>query len=388
MNLYDSANIRGLDIAELRAATDKPRILFVTNDVLGWRTFGDELAKATLTRDDLYAIHLRFQDDPSLFHRVTERKPWRSREMRYAHGVLVRSWAKQLVRMLELPKATHAFDAIHVSPHLLALGIVRSHWSGPLSVIFDADVREAKSQRKTMTRSEVERQFPDLHLNEARIVRRADRLWAMSRWAAEHMAAQYGLDVDSISIVPPVRSVVARTWDDAAHPGPVRIAFVGNDMERKGGYRLLRWHQERWIGRAELHIFTATRRPSEALEGVVWHQSVQNRLIVSEHLKTMDMFVLPTTSDMSPFAISEAASAGLPIVSSAIGGIGELVQDRVTGFLLDPLDDDAFIDAVERLFDPELRRKMGQASLDCARATLNVDTVMSKFIDGILELAD
>src|SRR5207302_598795 len=114
-------------------------------------------------------------------------------------------------------------------------------------------------------------------------------------------------------IVPPVRSVSARSWDKAPPEGLVRIAFVGNDMTRKGGYRLLQWHQDRWVGRAELHIFTAQSRPRGELPGVVWHQRVDNRVLVSEHLKAMDFFVLPTASDMSPFAVSEAVSAGLPV---------------------------------------------------------------------------
>jgi glycosyltransferase involved in cell wall biosynthesis len=388
VNLYDSAEIGGLDLAQLAAATDHPRILFVTNDVLGWRTFGDELARATRDRDDLYAVHLHFHDVRSTLRKLADRRVWRGQELRHAHGAVVRARANQLARTLEAPNMTDAFDAIHVSPHLLALGIVRSRWHGPLSVIFDADVRKAKEQRQALTGPQFERQFRHLHTNEGEVIRRANRLWAMSQWAADHMAAEYRLDPTTITIIPPVRSVTARTWDAPTHDGPVRIAFVGNDLERKGCYRLIQWHQDRWTDTAELHIFTATPRPKRDLPGVIWHQRVDNRVLVSEHLKSMDFFVLPTTSDMSPFAVTEAVAAGLPVVSSAIGGIGELVHHNTSGILCDPTDDNAYITAVQQLIDnPDLRQRMGQAALAIARTTLNPRSVMTTFIDGILELA-
>ena len=388
MNLYDSADIGGLDLAQLAAATDRPRVLFVTNYVLGWRTFGDELARATRARDDLYAVHLHFHDDRSLLRRISERRVWRGQELRHAHGAVVRARATQLAKTLEAPRMTDLFDAIHVSPHLLALGIVRSRWQGPVSVIFDADVRKAKEQRQTLTGPQFERQFRSLHTNEGEVVRRANRLWAMSQWAADHMAGEYHLDPDTITVIPPVRSVTARTWDTPAHPGPVRIAFVGNDLDRKGGYRLIQWHRDHWTRTAELHIFTATPRPKRDLEGVVWHQRVDNRVLVSEHLKSMDFFVLPTTSDMSPFAVTEAVAAGLPVVSSAIGGIGELVQHNVSGILCDPTDDTAYITAIDTLVtDPRLRETMGRAALRNAHTTLDPYTVMTTFINGILDLA-
>jgi glycosyltransferase involved in cell wall biosynthesis len=388
VNLYDSADIGGLDLAQLTAATDHPRILFVNNDVLGWRTFGDELARATRDRDDMYAVHLHFHDVRATLRKLAERRVWRGRELRHAHGAVVRARAAQLAKTLEAPAMIDAFDAIHVSPHLLALGIVRSRWRGPLSVIFDADVRKAKEQRQALTGPQFERQFRHLGTDEGEVIRRANRLWAMSQWAADHMAAEYHLDPSTMTIIPPVRSVSARTWDTPDHDGPVRMAFVGNDLERKGGYRLIQWYQDRWTHVAELHIFTATPRPKRDLPGVIWHRRVDNRVLVSEHLKSMDFFVLPTTSDMSPFAVTEAVAAGLPVVSSAIGGIGELVHHNISGILCNPADDTAYITAVQQLIDnPQRRQQMGRAALTIAQTILDPDTVMTTFINGILELA-
>jgi hypothetical protein len=202
--------------------------------------------------------------------------------------------------MLQDPMVAGAFDVVHVSPHLVGLGIVQSGWTQPLSVIFDAPVRQAKVSRLGLTLPIVERRFRTLLLDEEKVIRRADRLFAMSHWAAAGMAAHYGLATESIMVVPPVRTVVPRSWEGEDGQAPVRIAFVGNNLERKGGRRLVAWHQKHWVDRAELHVFTSSANPLGDLPGVIWHHSVQNQAIVTEHLRTMDMFVLPTRSDMSP----------------------------------------------------------------------------------------
>ena len=49
----------------------------------------------------------------------------------------------------------------------------------------------------------------------------------------------------------------------------------------------------------------------------------------------MDVFVLPTTFDMSPWAVLEAAAAGLPVVSTRLAAIPEMIVDRQTGLLID-----------------------------------------------------
>jgi glycosyltransferase involved in cell wall biosynthesis len=376
----------GSDLARLAGARDRPRVLFVTNAVLGWRTFADELARATRERNDVHAVHLQWMNDRATPHSLLHAAAHRVKARR-SHAALVRARADELATMLHDEHLLDVFDVIHCSPHLAALGVVRTGWRGAVSVMFDADVRQAKHQRRGMTQPTVERAYRNLLEDEATVVRRADRLWSMSAWAAERMAGSYDVDAAAIGIVPPVRTVVPRDWSAAPPSDKARIAFVGNDLRRKGADRLIRWHHELWRDRAELHVFTTAPRPRRSTADVVWHESVPNREIVTKHLRSMDMFVMPTTSDMSPYAVSEAAAAGLPVVSSAVGAIDELVDDGRTGYLLDPSDDRAYIAAIERLFDPALRRRMGEAARAAAARHRDPDTVMHRFIDGVRDLA-
>jgi glycosyltransferase involved in cell wall biosynthesis len=65
-----------------------------------------------------------------------------------------------------------------------------------------------------------------------------------------------------------------------------------------------------------------------------------------------------------PFGMptAEAQAAGLPVVTTPSGGLPEVVEDGVTGLLVEPGDADGLAAAIERLAaEPELRRRLGEA---------------------------
>ena len=54
---------------------------------------------------------------------------------------------------------------------------------------------------------------------------------------------------------------------------------------------------------------------------------------VVDELKNADLFIHPSIIDNSPRAICEAQLIGCPVISSNVGGVPQLVDDGVTGFL-------------------------------------------------------
>lgn len=84
-------------------------------------------------------------------------------------------------------------------------------------------------------------------------------------------------------------------------------------------------------------------------------------------------FVLSSVSEGLPISVIEAMAAGLPVVASDVGGVGELVADGETGFLIPPGDAQALADALAELLDePLLRRDLGAAGRRRAEALFDL----------------
>jgi glycosyltransferase involved in cell wall biosynthesis len=70
----------------------------------------------------------------------------------------------------------------------------------------------------------------------------------------------------------------------------------------------------------------------------------------------------------------EAMATGLPIVSTKIGGIPEMVVENETGFLLRPGDAVALADAIEKVISNlSLAQKLGQAGRECAQEFFSIE---------------
>lgn len=84
------------------------------------------------------------------------------------------------------------------------------------------------------------------------------------------------------------------------------------------------------------------------------------RADVHDLTAAMDMFVLPSLNEGMPMAILEAMALGTPVVATAVGGVPEVVQHRVTGLLVPPGDERALAAAcLELARDRERATRLG-----------------------------
>jgi glycosyltransferase involved in cell wall biosynthesis len=101
---------------------------------------------------------------------------------------------------------------------------------------------------------------------------------------------------------------------------------------------------------------------------------------VPARLADADIFVLPSRSEAFPNAVLEAMATGLPIVTSGVGGMLELVDDGRTGLLVPPAEPLALADGVCRLMaDATLASRLGRAARDEARTRYSFDRMVAAF---------
>jgi len=95
---------------------------------------------------------------------------------------------------------------------------------------------------------------------------------------------------------------------------------------------------------------------------------------VAARLHELDIFVLPSLSEAFPNSLMEAMTCGCAVIASRTGGIPELVEEGVTGFLVTPgsVDDlAARLDLV--LADPALRRRFAESGQIAVRSRFSME---------------
>jgi glycosyltransferase involved in cell wall biosynthesis len=100
---------------------------------------------------------------------------------------------------------------------------------------------------------------------------------------------------------------------------------------------------------------------------------------VAPWLQAMDLFCLTSLTEGVSVALLEAGAYGVPAVATAVGGNVEIIENGVTGLLVDPGSHPSVTDAFERLHeDVDLRAAMGKKAREkvalkySQRATLDM----------------
>ena len=196
---------------------------------------------------------------------------------------------------------------------------------------------------------------------------RAAHLVTWAQWTKDGLVSDYGVAAEKVTVIPP--GVDPSTW---ARPheradvtsGPVLILFVGGDLGRKGGNDLVeafrRLRADADVPPVELHLVTRAAEFDDP--DIVVHTGMQpNSPELIDLYHRSDIFCLPTMGDCLPMVLSEAGAASLPLVSTSVGAISEIVRDGDNGYLVTPGD-------VPMLTEPPPRSGDGRDSPPEARA--------------------
>lgn len=212
------------------------------------------------------------------------------------------------------------------------------------------------------------------YLMNRRAFHAAAALVPWSEWARRSLIEEYGVDPARIRVLAPGAAdeffALGRQRGEAApseSDGPVRILFVGGDWTRKGGPVLLEalagLPAESW------RLDVVTREPVPQTPGVTVHHGVgPNSPELLRLFGAADLFVLASLGECLAVVLMEATAAGLPVITTDVGALGEAVSPSETGLVVPPKDVKALREALSTLLsDPARRRSMGRAGHDLAR---------------------
>ncbi|MEO0913564.1 MAG: glycosyltransferase family 4 protein, partial [Pseudomonadota bacterium] len=179
--------------------------------------------------------------------------------------------------------------------------------------------------------------------------------------------ARYASDPNALGLR---NSCPARYAEARRGEGPLRALFIGRLAAVKGVPVLLEALRD--VPEVALTLIgdgperAALEAEAGPLGDRVTFLGYRSQAEVAEALAEVDLLVLPSFAEGVPVVLMEAMAAGLPVISSRVAGIPELVEDGVSGLLLPPGDAAALAEALRALAaDPARRAAMGAAG--CAR---------------------
>ena len=105
-------------------------------------------------------------------------------------------------------------------------------------------------------------------------------------------------------------------------------------------------------------------------------------------LHRSDLFILPSFAEGVPVSIMEAMACGVPVLSTYVGGIAELVESGHTGLLVAAGDSVALGNAIARYCDDfELRQRVSRTAREAVVARFNLDKEVGKLAELFLTQA-
>lgn len=166
---------------------------------------------------------------------------------------------------------------------------------------------------------------------------------------------------------------------------PLRLLTVGRLDPVKGFPILLnavadlvargRRVELRIVGKGPMESRLEAQIAALGLGGVVELVGALNEDGVIEQLQRADVFVMSSFNEGLPVVLMEAMAAGVPVITTQVGAVSELITHGVSGLIVPPTNAAALAAAVTRLHDDvALRASMAEAG----RVAVNEEFVMAK----------
>lgn len=204
--------------------------------------------------------------------------------------------------------------------------------------------------------------------------------------AADRVAAfPIGLDVDYFRPAPPDSDLRKELGlpDDQLLVGLISYlrTYKGHEYFIEAAGRIA-------AGRNDVTFLIVGQGPEEkTLHGLIERRGLASRIRMLGYrsdllnvFRSLDVFAIPSIEgDTIPQVLMQALAMGLPVVSTTVGSIPDVVLEGETGFVVPPRDAVALAERIEALLDDrELRRRMGTNGRALVERSYSIDRMLDR----------
>lgn len=221
-----------------------------------------------------------------------------------------------------------------------------------------------------------------------RYTRRADLIAGVSSDVVAETAREFGIERDRLTVIPNARNPDEFPPARFDSDGPARLVFVGhlNEGKRPDWFiDIVKEMRERDIGVEAVLVgdgpLQAELGPAAREAGV---EMLGRRSDVADILASSEVFVftsLPPGEGM-PGVLIEAGLAGLATVATDVPGAHDVIENGVSGIVVDVDDKHGLVDAVARLAgDRSLRKTMGEKARERCMERFTFEATSKLWLD-------
>ncbi len=159
--------------------------------------------------------------------------------------------------------------------------------------------------------------------------------------------------------------------------------FLGRIGERKGSYDLVNVVKKLKENGVNIKILMAGDGEVEKLKELVKKEKLTKNILVlgwidkkqkEEYLKSVDFYILPSYDEGLPMSVLEAMSYSLPVITTDVGGIPEIIQNEKNGIMTKPGDIEKIEKAIKRIIEEkDFRKKLSENAYETIYNKFNLE---------------
>lgn len=288
--------------------------------------------------------------------------------------------------------------------------ILHAHQCTPF---FQAMLSRGLTGRRPVVLTEHGRHFPDTPSRKRMVVNRLllkpqDRLFGCGEAVRQALIQNEGLPASRVELIyngsdlsalkkssPDARVRIRREFGfDEDHFVVVQVARLHTLKDHQTALRTIDRVRRTVPGVRLLLAGDGDQRP--AIEQSVRSLGLQRNVHlagtrgdVADLLAAADVFLLTSISEGIPLTVIEAMAAGVPVVSTAVGGIPEMIRSGESGWLAKVGDDAGLAEALIRVHqNPDQRQSVIREAEQVARIRFSLDVMLQNYSDVYDQMHD